>query len=129
LREPKQYDEIYRQGTRIRGTGFSLIFRANNLQEDRLGISISGVRLAVKRNRIKRIIKEFYRTNRSFPSQVAQQKGFLGNTDMVIATRKHFLPDSLAELSRALTSCLLGNQGKLRDREKSGKKTTQLNCM
>jgi ribonuclease P protein component len=122
LREPQQYDEIYRQGTRIRGTGFSLIFRANNLQEDRLGISISGVRLAVKRNRIKRIIKEFYRTNRSFPSQVAHQKGFFGNTDMVITTRKHFLPDSLAELSRALTSCLLENQGKLRDREKSSKK-------
>jgi ribonuclease P protein component len=109
LTKSYQYNEVYKHGTRIKGNGFSLIFRANNLQEDRLGISISGVRLAVQRNRLKRIIKEFYRNNRLYPSQVARRQKSPNRTDLVIATRRHFLPDSLTALNQALTMCLQGS--------------------
>ena len=92
-------------------TGIGIVSSiGNNQEEDRLGISISGVRLAVKRNRLKRIIKEFYRKNRSFPSQVAGEKFPTKKTDMIIATRRHFLPNSLADLNKALTMCLQKGQ-------------------
>jgi ribonuclease P protein component len=44
---------------------FLLLGRNNNLNRNRLGLVISkkNIRLAVQRNRIKRIAREFFRTN------------------------------------------------------------------
>ena len=97
-----QYSKVYKHGKRIRGNGFSLIFIASNHAENRLGISINGVRLAVRRNRLKRLIREFYRCNRTFPSQVAAIKGTDQIVDMVFAARRQFSPNNLHELSEIL---------------------------
>ncbi len=98
LTKPWQYRHVYRHGRRLRGNGFSLIFLGNDSGRDRLGISVSGVKLAVKRNRIKRLLKEFYRHNRTFPAQVARQNGKSGGVDMIIATNKKFAPTGLADI-------------------------------
>ncbi len=79
LRKPEQYSVVYRQGKRLRGSHFSLIFSENDQDFNRLGISVHGVKKAVLRNRMKRIIREFFRLNRDFlpPSK-----------DIVFAVRK-----------------------------------------
>jgi ribonuclease P protein component len=60
---------VYRQGRRLRGPGFALIFMSNGLPGNRLGISVHKViRGAVRRNRIKRMIREVFRLRRDlFP--------------------------------------------------------------
>ncbi len=97
-----QYNKVYKHGKRVRGNGFSLVFIASQREENRLGISISGVRSAVRRNRLKRLIRDFYRHNRSFPSLVSSQAGTDQIVDMVIAARKQFSPKNIHELSEKL---------------------------
>jgi ribonuclease P protein component len=70
---------------------------ANGLDTNRLGISVHGVKRAVKRNRIKRIIREFYRLNRLFISP---------SSDIVIAVRKDFPPSSPREVEQAVKPLL-----------------------
>ncbi len=99
----QQYKHIFTVGKRLRGKDFSLIFSKNRQNHDRLGISVSGKKLAVDRNRIKRLLKEFYRHNRSFPTQVAGNndsccQGF----DLVVATYKGFIPQGLHDIEQVL---------------------------
>ena len=65
LRKNKEFEQVYNQGKRLYGDGFTLIYRRNNLGYNRLGISIHRqIKGAVKRNRLKRIIRESFRLNR-----------------------------------------------------------------
>lgn len=85
LRKPREYRNVYNSGRRIRGDRLTIIFAPNGNEESRLGISVHGVKRAVKRNRIKRIIREFFRLNRTFITPSA---------DIVFAVRDGFTPDS-----------------------------------
>ncbi|GAB4337499.1 MAG: hypothetical protein Kow0089_08790 [Desulfobulbaceae bacterium] len=69
LRKPRDFSRVYEKGKRLRGKGFSLVFLANDLTGSRLGISVHRlVRGAVRRNRIKRIVRESFRLHRDlFP--------------------------------------------------------------
>jgi ribonuclease P protein component len=69
LRKPGEFRRVYQQGRRVKGTGFTLIFLAGNQPGSRLGISIHRMlRGAVRRNRIKRMVREVFRLNRDlFP--------------------------------------------------------------
>lgn len=97
-----QYQHVYTHGNRIRANGFTLIYSSNSIGKDRLGISVSGMKLAVKRNRIKRLIREFYRLHPSFPPAVAGVIGKqAGCIDLVIATNSRFSPKGLADLEAA----------------------------
>lgn len=102
LTKPWQYQEVYRHGRRLRGKGLTLVYRHNDQGRDRLGISVSGQKLAVRRNRIKRLLKEFYRHNRSLPSQVAKHSADDRGVDLVIATNQKFEPRGLAEIQALL---------------------------
>ncbi|MDD5758474.1 MAG: ribonuclease P protein component [Desulfobulbaceae bacterium] len=93
-----QYQKVYKQGKRTWDTGITLVYIDNDQGQDRLGISISGQKLAVRRNRIKRLIKEFYRHNRNLPSLVANRTSSPCCVDMVIATNQKFHPRCLADI-------------------------------
>ena len=80
-------------GQRLRGEHYSLILVDNGRLASRLGISVHGVKKAVKRNRIKRIIREFYRLSQSLvPSGV----------DMVFAVRPGFALESPKAIERSV---------------------------
>ncbi|MCK5322616.1 MAG: ribonuclease P protein component [Desulfobulbaceae bacterium] len=124
IRKPGEYNRVYRQGNRHRGSHFTLIIAPNNSTENRLGISIHGINGAVKRNRIKRIIREFFRLNRNvFKKRVssvsyadsethaahAPDGGCVGTEsspgmDIVFAIRKGFSIDSPYDVKIAVKS-------------------------
>lgn len=102
LSKPWQYKQVYNSGQRLRSNGLTLIYLHNDQGQDRLGISVSGQKLAVKRNRIKRLIKEYYRLNRDLPSMVAKHAELGPKVDLVIATNQKFQPRGLADIQKIL---------------------------
>lgn len=90
LRKGREFDKVYRFGTRWRGKGYSLIFCPNDLGYNRIGISIHRkLKGAVKRNRIKRIIRESFRLERLLYPDCA---------DIVFAVRPGFPLKSPADI-------------------------------
>ncbi|HEB70898.1 MAG TPA: ribonuclease P protein component [Desulfobulbus sp.] len=98
LRKNGEFDRVYRQGKRLHGKGFSLIYTPNTMEYNRLGISVQKkTGRAVDRNRIKRIIRESFRLHRdSFPVQ----------SDIVLTVRPGFSSGSPAEILAAVTGLL-----------------------
>jgi ribonuclease P protein component len=101
LVKPWQYKLVYDQGKRVRGQNFTLIHVPNRTAGNRLGISVHGVKQAVQRNRIKRIIREFFRHNKAFIEPCS---------DVVFAVRPGFLPDSPREVEAAVGALLAGRK-------------------
>lgn len=97
IRKPWEYREIYSKGQRLRGNQCSIIWLPNGTGEARLGISVHGVKSAVRRNRIKRIIREFFRLNRHSISPAV---------DLVFAVRDGFEPDSPAAVANEVQRLL-----------------------
>jgi ribonuclease P protein component len=97
LVKPWQYKVVYDQGKRVRGQNFTLIHLPNRTEGNRLGISIHGVRQAAQRNRIKRIIREFFRHHRGFIEPFS---------DVVFAVRVGFAPDSPREVEAAVQEAI-----------------------
>ncbi len=95
LRKPAQYSDVYRQGKRLRGAHFSLIYIENDHGFNRLGISIHGVKKAVLRNRMKRLIREFFRHNRDFLPPAK---------DIVFAVRKECIFKNPHEVAAAVSN-------------------------
>ena len=92
-----EYEKVYRQGKRLRAKEFSLILAASGQRENRLGISVHGVKGAVRRNRIKRVVREFFRLHRQdLPAAV----------DIVFAARKGFQPKSPQDVRTAVAGLL-----------------------
>ncbi len=94
VRKGWEYQRIYREGKRLHGNGFSLVCLYNGSSVNRLGISVHRkIRGAVRRNRMKRIIREAFRTSRhSFPYGM----------DMVFTVRPDFSLQSPAEVISAV---------------------------
>jgi len=107
LRNKSEYDKVYRHGKRVHGVNFSLILLPNSLDYNRLGISIHGqLKGAAKRNRIKRIIREFFRLDRRFLQEMSSRSRELPSMDMVITVRKGFNLKNLAEFAAAVSTLL-----------------------
>ena len=107
LRKKSEYTNVYRNGKRVHGENFSLILAPNNLDHNRLGISIHGqLKGAAKRNRIKRIIREFFRLNRHFIQEKNSTSYKLPFMDIIITVRNGFSLESSADMAETV-HCLL----------------------
>jgi ribonuclease P protein component len=107
LRKKSEYDNVYLRGKRVHGENFSLILLPNNLKHNRLGISIHGqLKGAAKRNRIKRIIREFFRLDRRFLQEKSSRSCELPSMDIVITVRKGFNLQKPADFAVAVSSLL-----------------------
>lgn len=74
LSTSKEFDNVFKKGKKFEGKHFRVYCKNNFLGFSRLGIVVSKKRSgnAVKRNRIKRLIREVFRRNRAlFNSQDA----------------------------------------------------------
>ena len=107
LRKKSDYDNVYQHGKRAHGENFSLILLPNNLEHNRLGISIHGqLKGSVKRNRIKRIIREFFRLNRCFLQEKYFQRHASPFMDMVFTVRQGFSHEKPAGFAEAVDRLL-----------------------
>ena len=109
LRKPGQYQEIYRQGKRIRGESLTIIHRANTTGRYRLGISAHGFKKASQRNRIKRIIREYFRLNREQLAARFNRDKKNQARDLIFAVRRGFAPATPGEIADYL-DILLGKR-------------------
>ena len=82
-----EFNRVYRNGARLYGKGFTLVYlrdeqSGNRFPESRLGISVPRkVGNSVQRNRIKRIVREAFRLHREI---------FPQGSDIVFAVRPGF---------------------------------------
>ncbi len=67
LRTPEAYKSLFASGKRTGDQHFLFIYGKNNLSYARLGLAVpkKNIRLATKRNRIKRLIRESFRSHKS----------------------------------------------------------------
>lgn len=99
IRKRQDYLRIYEQGVRIHSARFTMILCRNPSGMRRLGTTVSKkAGNAVQRNRIKRLLREFFRLNKSrLPA--AQ--------DIVIIARKGILPLTYRDVCTELESRLI----------------------
>ncbi|TFG37447.1 MAG: ribonuclease P protein component [Syntrophobacterales bacterium] len=65
VRKRKDYLRAYQEGVRISSVNFAVILNNNGTETRRLGVTVTKkVGNAVKRNRIKRLVREFFRLNK-----------------------------------------------------------------
>lgn len=96
VRKRKDYSRIYKNGARLYYENFLVLIHPNEEGARRLGITV-GKRIgnSVKRNRIKRLLREFFRLHKdSLPA----------GADIVITVRKDVSARSLQEITRELES-------------------------
>jgi ribonuclease P protein component len=98
IRKRKEYLTIYKQGVRGYSDNFTIIIRRNNSGAKRLGITVSKkVGNAVKRNRIKRLLREFFRLNKSSLSD---------SQDIVIIAKRDIPSLTYQDVNRQLESLI-----------------------
>lgn len=107
LRKGWEFDKVYSRGKRLHGNGYTLICLDNGSTVNRLGISVHRkIRGAVKRNRIKRIIRESFRL---------QRKQYPYGADIVFAVRSEFSckhPDDICKAVEEVTARFTSGQSR-----------------
>ncbi len=95
LLSKKDFLKIRKKGIRLLTGSFIIFAHKNNYGFNRLGIAAS-VRVgnAVRRNRIKRLLREFFRLNKNI---------FPNSTDIFISVKKEARVGKLSEVERELT--------------------------
>ena len=100
LRRRADFKKAYKEGTRFLSPRFVLYMRENTLPQARIGISISKshVKLATRRNRLRRIAKEVFREEMSRP---------FSGYDFVIASRRNCPNTNITEAVTELKKLLI----------------------
>jgi len=95
----RDYTRVYEQGKRIYSRRFTIIVSPNPDGKTRLGTTVSKkTGNAVQRNRIKRLLREFFRLNKSrLPASL----------DIVIIAKRDILPLGYQDVCRELESRLI----------------------
>ena len=110
LLKPAQYRSVFQHPIKTTDDCFTVLCRSSDRATPRLGLAVSKkyARLAVDRNRIKRVIRESFRRNR----------GELGGIDYVVLNRKgtgslsnRVLFDSLSRHWKKLQQKAASNNG------------------
>lgn len=72
LLKKSEYDDVFQQATKIVTSEFILFYRDNNLGYARLGLALSKKMIpkAHDRNRIKRLLRETFRTKQLLPVDI-----------------------------------------------------------
>lgn len=93
----RDFREVFREGSRARGSAVLLVVRENGLEHTRLGLSVgkSIWKSAVRRNRVRRIFREAFRL--SYPDLPR-------GVDIVMIPAAPKLDPELAEVSAQLVA-------------------------
>jgi ribonuclease P protein component len=95
----KDYLTIYEQGVRSYSKHFTTIACRNQAGNSRLGMTVTKkVGSAVQRNRIKRLLREFFRLNKT---------RFSSSQDIVIIAKKDACALTFQDVCRELESLLI----------------------
>lgn len=107
IRTAKQYSQVFEPRKRLSSRCFGLFYRANGLDFARIGIITSkkNVRFAVKRNLVRRILREQFRVHQS--SIIGYDIVFVGYRAAATAERR--------ELHQCATHLLKKLMGRLRE--------------
>jgi len=94
MNNPRDYSRVFRQAKRVSGTGLTILSVENTVGHPRLGLAIAKkhLKLANRRNRLKRIVRESFRLHQSD----------FANIDIVVLTRSDITKRESAELWEAL---------------------------
>ena len=100
LKKPIEFKQVFLAQQRLTNHYFRLYYLVNQSHTARLGIVVSKrtARLAVRRNQIKRLIRELFRVNQSW----------LGGYDLVVLAQPATLNATNSDLIKCL-HCLLEN--------------------
>ncbi|MDL2269220.1 ribonuclease P protein component [Desulfosarcina sp. OttesenSCG-928-A07] len=99
IRKTSDYKRLSTHGKRLSGRGFVFVYQNNTFGRLRLGITVSRkFGKAVQRNRIKRIIREYFRINRT---------RFHGAWDVNVIVRTAAGKHDTATLQQELSMCLM----------------------
>ena len=92
----RQFGRVFEQPERFKSKELVILVRSNGLTEARLGLGISRkhVRRAVRRNRVKRIIRESFR----------HHQDELAGLDVVVLTRAGLAAGDLRDLAIVLNA-------------------------
>lgn len=102
LRGRKNFRYVLSRGIKKDQSGLTIIFYRNNLNVKRIGVIFKKDFVgAVKRNRIKRIIKEIFRQNKSL---------FPESRDVIFIVRKELVKADFALLSCIILNCMMEKQ-------------------
>jgi ribonuclease P protein component len=99
IRKRNDYSTVYQQGVRSNSEHLTVIARKNQAGINRLGLTVSKkVGNAVQRNRIKRLLREFFRLNKA---------RFSIPQDIVIIAKKNASLLTYQDVCRELESLLI----------------------
>ena len=104
LRKRPEFLRLSQTGKKVHAANFVIISETNDQGKTRLGITVSGkVGNAVARNRVKRLVREFFRRRRH---------EFLPGLDVLVIARKSAAGLSLKQVESELGKSLVNAGGR-----------------